>query len=135
MNNSTHKEIFLQSLERCTKSEDFIPQFYQRFLSASDEIRDKFKHTDFEQQNKMLIRSLKLAAGATAGEQKALEELRDRAETHDRQHLDIKPELYNHWRNAIIATAGEYDTNWDNAVEEAWHSILGYVIKHMTKYY
>ena len=135
MNNSTHKEIFLQSLERCIKSEDFIPQFYKRFLSASDEIRDKFKHTDFEKQNRMLVRSLQLAAGATAGEQKALEELRDRAETHDRHHLDIKPALYDFWRDAIETTASEFDKQWNDDIKEAWHSILGYVIKHMIKYY
>jgi hypothetical protein len=42
----------------------------------------------------MLRRSLKLSAGATEGESAALAELKERAETHDRNHLDIKPELY-----------------------------------------
>ena len=133
--NSSHKEIFLHSLERCVSSKKFIASFYQRFLAASDEIREKFKHTDFEQQNKMLVRSLKLAAGATAGEANSLQELRDRAETHDRHHLDIKPELYDHWRNAIIATASEFDPQWNDEIEEAWRSVLGYVINHMIKYY
>ena len=132
---SSHKEIFLQSLERCASSKEFIPSFYQRFLATSDEIREKFKHTDFEQQNKMLVRSLKLAAGATAGEAQSLQELRDRAETHDRHHLDIKPELYDYWRDAIVSTAGEFDPKWNDEVKEAWHSVLGYVINHMIKYY
>lgn len=131
----SHKEIFLKSLERCTSSNKFIPSFYQRFLAASEEIRDKFKHTDFKRQNKMLVRSLKLAAGATAGEAKSLQELRDRAETHDRHHLDIRPELYDHWRDAIVITAGEFDPQWSDEVEEAWNSVLGYVINHMIKYY
>ncbi len=132
---ASHKDIFLQSLERCTSSKEFIPAFYRRFLAASDEIREKFKHTDFEKQNKMLVRSLKLAAGATAGEANSLQELRDRAETHDRHHLDIKPELYDHWRDAIIAAANEFDPKWNDETKDAWHSVLGYVINHMTKYY
>ena len=135
MQGASHKDIFLQSLERCTDSDKFIPSFYERFLSASDEIKDKFKHTDFKRQNKMLVRSLTLAAGATAGEANSLQELRDRAETHDRHHLDIKPELYDHWRNAIISAAREFDPQWSDATEEAWHSVLGYVINHMIKYY
>lgn len=42
----------------------------------------------------MLLRSLKLVAGATAGEPKSLREIRQRAETHDRYHLNIEPEHY-----------------------------------------
>ena len=83
----------------------------------------------------MLLKSLKLVAGATLGEAKSLQELRDRAETHDRHHLDIKPELYTHWREAIVTTAKEFDPEWGKEVEEAWRSILGYAIKHMIKYY
>ncbi len=130
-----HKELFQKSLDRCAESEQFVPSFYKRFLAISDEIRDKFEHTNFEQQNRMLMRSLKLVVSATAGEQEGLQELRERAETHDRHHLNIEPRLYDHWREAIIATAKEFDDRWDDDIEDAWQSILGYVIQHMTKYY
>ncbi len=135
MDNLKAKDQFLQSLERCEEDESFIPSFYKRFLSTSDEIKDKFRHTDFEKQNKMLIRSLKLAAGATIGEPEALQELRDRAETHDRHHLNIKPELYDAWLNAVIETAREYDAQWNDNIESIWRSILGHVINHMIKFY
>ena len=114
------KDCFLESLERCNSDESFIPAFYKRFLSTSDEISAKFQHTDFKKQNKMLIRSLKLAAGATAGESEALQELRDRAETHDRYHLNIKPDLYDAWLNAVIKTAREFDSQWDDDIESTW---------------
>ncbi len=129
------KDCFLQSLERCASDEAFIPTFYDRFLSTSEEIREKFQHTDFEQQNKMLIRSLRLAAGATAGEPESLQELRDRAETHDRNHLNIEPRLYDAWLDSVITTASEFDSQWNKDVEQAWRSILGHVIHHMIKYY
>lgn len=135
MENLKAKDYFLKSLERCEEDESFIPSFYKRFLATSDEIKDKFRHTDFEKQNKMLIRSLKLAAGATIGEPKALQELRDRAETHDRHHLNIKPELYDAWLNAVIETAREYDAQWNDNIESIWRSILGHVINHMIKFY
>ena len=70
-----------------------------------------------------------------AGEFKSLRELRERAETHDRNHLDIKPELYELWLDAMIKTAREYDNQWNDDIENAWHIILGHVINHMTKYY
>ncbi|MCG8449308.1 MAG: globin [Pirellulales bacterium] len=135
MDEMTPKELFLQSLHRCAKSDNFIPSFYTRFLSSSDEVRQKFRNTDFKHQNQMLLRSLQLVAGATAGEQESLEELRARAETHDRYHLDIKPELYELWRKALIETAREHDNQWNEEIEEAWHSILGHAINHMIKHY
>lgn len=131
----THKEIFLQSLDRCSESENFIPSFYDRFLATSDEIREKFKDTDFDKQSQMLLHSLKLAAGATLGESFALREIRERAETHDRHHLDIAPRLYTFWLDSVIETASEYDSQWDETVEESWNTILGHVVKHMTKFY
>lgn len=131
----TPKDQFLQSLARCMENEKFIPAFYDRFLSTSEEIREKFRFTDFEQQNKMLLRSLRLAAGATAGESEALKELRERAKTHDQYHLNIEPPLYDIWLKAVIETVQEFDEKWDETVEDTWHTILGYVISYMVKRY
>ncbi len=76
MDEATPKQLFLLSLDRCADDEQFIPAFYERFLATSDEIRHKFRHTDFEHQNQMLLRSLKLSAGATSGDPASLRELR-----------------------------------------------------------
>lgn len=135
METLTPKNLFLNSLNRCAESDDFIATFYARFLGASDEVREKFKHTDFDRQNKMLLRSLRLTAGAASGDVESLQELRERAETHDRLHLDIPPRLYELWRDAIIETAREFDPAWDAEVEQSWRSILGHVIHQMTKHY
>ena len=99
------KDCFLESVNRCAGCAGFLPAFYHRFLSSSHEVREKFQDTDFEQQNRMLLRSLRLSAGATAGRPESLRELRDRAETHDRHHLNIEPRLYDLWLKSIIDTA------------------------------
>ncbi len=133
--NPSPKDCFLESLDRCSAHEQFIPAFYDRFLSTSSEIREKFEGTDFEKQNQMLLRSLKLAAGATNGEPESLREIRERAETHDRRHLNIRPQLYTAWLTSVISAASEFDEQWDATTEEAWNTILGYVIKHMVRFY
>ncbi len=119
MDEPTPKELFLQSLSRCTAAENFIPSFYDRFLNSSDDVREKSQHTDFERQNRMLLRSLKLAAAATSGDPEGLRELRERAETHDRYHLNIEPKFYYLWRSAIIDTASETDALWNDATNNA----------------
>lgn len=135
MTEQTPKEQFLQSLERCSAEEDFIPAFYERFMSSSEEVKVKFRFTDFEHQNRMLLRSLELCAGATSGEPETLCELSERAATHDRRHLDIKPPMYDFWLEAIVATAREFDPQWNESVEAAWRRILGYAVEHMLRKY
>lgn len=129
------KDVFLQSLDRCVIAPEFMQAFYDRFLGSSEEIRNKFAGTDMYLQKQMLIRSLKLSAGATAGDRESLQEINDRAETHARDRLNVRPELYNYWLDAIIAAAEEFDPQWEPAVESAWRRILGHVIKHMVRRY
>lgn len=129
------KEVFLASLDRCTASDAFVSAFYERFMSTCDEVRQKFRDTDFDEQNNMLIRSLRLVAAATAGDQAGMHELRLRAETHDRHHLDIKPALYELWLSSVIATAREFDHLWNESVEDAWHRTLHYAINYMVRRY
>ncbi len=83
----------------------------------------------------MLLRSLELSAGATAGDAEALREIQERAITHDRDHLNIRPEYYALWLDSIIAAAKDYDPEWEDSVESAWREILGHVIKHMIRKY
>ena len=129
------RAVFFESLQRCKTSQEFIPDFYKRFVNSSVEVRDKFRNTDFERQNLMLLRSLELCAMATAGDPLGLRELQKRTETHDRRHLDIPPHLYNNWLKALIESARSADPEWNSGVEEAWLTILGHVINHMVSHY
>lgn len=135
MESLTPKQCFLQSFERCIKHQRFIPDFYDHFLSTSDAVRKRFQYTNFEQQNKMMLRSLRLAAAATEGNPESLRELKERAETHDRHHLNISPRHYDAWLESVIATASKYDYKWDKSIENSWRTVLGYVVNYMVKRY
>ena len=135
MSEQTPKSMFLTSMNRCLANDAFIPAFYERFMGSSEEIKNKFRFTNFEKQNAMLARSLELCAGATAGEPESLVELNERARTHDRDHLNIEPSYYNEWLEAIVVTASEFDEDWADETEEAWRKILGYAIEHMVRKY
>lgn len=129
------KDVFLDSLDRCTESDQFVRAFYRKFMSSSDEVRKKFAGTDFELQNKMLVKSLRLVAEATVGHPAAMRELKERAETHDRHHLNIGPWLYQMWLTALVETAAEFDQQWSLEVEDAWNECLKYAIDYMVRRY
>lgn len=135
MKEPTSKQLFLHSVTRCMEDHVFIPTFYKHLFDASDEIKAKFRFTDFEKQNAMLRRSLLLCAEATAGRTEALREVNERATTHDREHLDIEPHLYAVWIDTLIATASDFDLRWNADVEAAWRKILGHVVQQMIRRY
>ncbi len=117
------------------KDDDFIKEFYRRFTSSSEEVRAKFQDTDVAKLSWMLVRSVRLAAGAVNGLPKALNELRERAESHDRHHHNIEPKLYDLWLDAFVETAREHDTLWNEEIESAWREVLVHFIKIMVRHY
>ena len=135
MTEVNHRLTYQRSLERCAASKTFIPQFYVRFISTSKHVAEAFRHTDFQRQHQMLLRSLQLIAGASEGDPESLEELRARARTHDRSHLDIRPEFYGLWKASVLATARRTDPEWNDQVAESWETILNFAIKYMVRRY
>ena len=62
-------EIFDRSLGRCNARPGFLDRFYERFLSMSPKVREKFAKTDFVRQKRALRASfhmMLLAAGMRA---------------------------------------------------------------------
>ena len=135
MGPTTPKEHFESSLARCADDDRFMPLFYFRFLASSEEVRSKFRQTDFDQLGMMLLQSLRLAAGAAAGDPESLKEIQERAQSHSRRHMNIEPHLYEIWLETLIQAARECDPEWNEAVENGWRIILGHVIRTMIRHY
>ncbi len=128
-------EVFLESLERCTNKKGFFDAFYTYFFSANPAVKEKFAATDFPGQNNMLEKSLRLAAVSMLGDPIGEEELQKRAVSHDAKHMDIAPELYHYWFDAILKTASEFDVNWNAEVEQSWRVVMDHAIDVITAGY
>ena len=94
----------------------FFAAFYRRFL-ASPEIAGMFEATDMDKQIKMLKKSLfQLVTFYVTAEPSA--ELQRLAEVH--ANIGIKPEMFDEWLTALLATVREFDAEADEATELAW---------------
>lgn len=129
------KNVFMQSLRRCKEKEDFIDQFYRRFLGASDEIKQMFEHTNFAAQKFKLLKSLEIIVLAIEGIPEAVHQLNLRAISHSREHLNVKPELYDYWLESLLQTVVVCDHQYNQEVEHAWREAGSYAIKYMTDRY
>ena len=130
-------ESFLASLKRCLAVPGFMETFYQSFVSASEEVREKFRNTDLQRQARMLSDSLHVLAVAVQGEMgsPARGDLPRLAERHSRRDLDIPPPLYDHWLACLIDTARQHDPLFTPEIEAAWRATLSVGIAYMKARY
>lgn len=130
-------ETFRTSLKRCLARPGFLDSFYEAFLASSDEVAEKFKNTDFKRQNLALADSLYVLANAALSEagSPGRGSLPQVAARHSRGNLDVRPELYDVWLEALLATVRCYDPEFTPAIEAAWRSTLGWGIEYMRSRY
>jgi hemoglobin-like flavoprotein len=132
-----HVKVFLASLKRCLGTPGFLESFYEGFIASSDEVREKFRHTDLKRQARMLEDSLYVLAVAVQGEDNspARGDLPRIARRHSRQDLDIRPELYDLWLGCLLEAARRHDPQLTPETEEAWRTALASGIEYMRSRY
>lgn len=114
---------FHASLERVSADPRFVDVFYDRFIAASPAIAEIFAGRDMSRLKRKLKSSLHvmtLAADQAPGAELYLGYL---GAVHGR--LDIRPEHYDLWLDALVAAVRDCDPACDAAVEHAWRTVLG----------
>ena len=129
MNTSTQ---FNDSFERCINDPLFLDEFYEIFLSSSDEVSAMFKDTDMGTQKAMLMTSLVYMSRAHNDSPGLLSSI---AEKHNKNNLNIKPYLYTLWLDSLIVAARSIDPLFDIKTEGLWRETLQPGIDYMISRY
>lgn len=114
--------LVMQSFGRCCASATFFDSFYDTFLASSPLIREKFINTDMAAQ-KLLLRQgiLNLVMHARGMPDTKLRAL---GESHSRGSMNIRPEMYDLWVDALLSTISGHDKDSNAEVLQAWREIL-----------
>lgn len=123
-------DSYARILIRSKNSQDFFDIFYQKFISASPVVAEKFKHTDMNIQKKMLKKSFTYLLNLYIT-RKCSNFLDKVAEKHSKSQHDIHAELYDLWLDCLIDTVKELDPKFNNDVELSWRSALSIGITYM----
>jgi hemoglobin-like flavoprotein len=131
------RSIFRASFGRCRAAPGFLEEFYERFITSSEEVRAKFAGTDMKRQVRMLEDALFVVAVAVQGEEgsPARADLPRIAARHSRQDLDIRPELYDRFLECLIETVRAKDPQFSAEIESAWRETMAFVIEYMRARY
>lgn len=125
-----YDDSYERVLEHTVEGRDFFEAFYDNFLSASEDVRHKFTNTNMHTQRRMLKKSF-YSLLIFYGSNQAEDYLDKIAIAHDKNHLDIKPELYDLWLDTLILTLTSYDPSFNNNVELAWRLVFAPGITYM----
>lgn len=121
MDQSYSLVLFNMSFERCINDLNFLDKFYDIFLSSSEEVSKMFKNTEMGTQKSMLMTSLVYMTRANNDSPSLLLNIADQ---HNRNNLNIKPELYSLWLDSLIKSAYFIDPTFDGKTETLWRTIL-----------
>ena len=130
-------EVFLASLRRCLAQPEFLLDFYALFMDSSEEVRQKFAHTDFKRQTRVLAESFWVIAVVAQGPKAspAWGDLPKLAARHGRHELDIRPGLYDTWLDCLVAAVRKHDGQFSPEIEDAWRKTLAMGIEYMRSKY
>ena len=119
-------ELFNDSLERCLRGGQFFQRFYELFLASSEEVRDKFRATDFRKQRRMLQTSFyMLVEYIVLGWPECQAYLERISAAHSKQGRDIPPHLYDLWLDCLLRAVKENDDLYSAEVENSWRYMMG----------
>ena len=127
--------IVNQSLDRCVSQPEFLGRFYEMLLGSSDEIAEKFRHTEFTRQTAALKTALYVLLFAREWNLKGDAYLQGLARLHSREDLDVRPELYDLWLDCLVKTASEFDPLFDETIADSWRDVFAPGIEFMKSAY
>lgn len=124
------------SFQRCCgQGDDFFDAFYARLSEKAPEIGPMFAQTNMRRQNALLRRGIDNLLAHAEGVADASNELVRLGELHGRDQLDVRPDLYSLWVEALMESVRESDPQFDEMTEAAWRDVLASGIELMVSRY
>ena len=118
--------LFQASLHRASHDPAFFEEFYRNFIHSSDEIAAVFRDRDIASIQRKLKMTLDMVAEDADGAPGVDMYLQMLGRIHSR--LNITPEMFVLWREALIGTVAGFDPAYNNEVEQAWRQVIDRVI-------
>lgn len=124
------------SFERCCdQGDEFFDAFYSRLSEKAPEIGPMFADTNMRRQNALLREGIESLLAHAEGHPAAHTELVRLGEVHNRERINVRPELYPLWLEALMESIREHDPQHNEMTEPAWREAISAGIELMISQY
>ena len=124
-----------QSFGRALGDRDLLGKFYDRLLNSNPEIGKAFVNVDMEKQKEILQMSLSMAILYPQDNVVAKHSMDKVRVSHNQANLNIKPEMYQYWLDALLSAVAESDPDFTAELDQQWRTVMGVVIDHISSGY
>ncbi|MCA9473655.1 MAG: globin [Nitrospirales bacterium] len=124
-----------QSYGRCAMNPNFIDYFYEEFLKSHPSIKPMFSNTDFKKQKELLRTGIGMLLAHLEGKPAGTMTLDRIAESHNKQHMNINPNLYQFWIDSLIKSVKQCDQKFSPDLERSWQKVLRAGVDYITARY
>ena len=124
-----------QSYGRTLANADLMKDFYEAFTGSHPDIVKMFAQTDLKKQRETLKASLSMAILFPQDNLVANSAMKRVRDSHSRSKLNINPELYIHWLNALVGVVSNSDPEFTPLLEQQWREVLGHTVSYIQEGY
>ncbi len=124
-----------QSYGRALRGGAFLDDFYKEFLASSPEIKPMFAKTDFTKQKELLREGVSFLLMFCQDMPLAKVKIERLGTSHNRSHLNIRPDMYRFWIDSLMKTLKKHDPQFSEALDVQWRQVLNKGIEAMKSAY
>ncbi|WDT74704.1 MAG: globin domain-containing protein [Candidatus Manganitrophus sp.] len=106
------------------RNDGLAERFYEIFLEADPRIRPMFKNTDFKRQRDLLIHAIVMLIEYADGKPLGEMAIRRLGELHSRRKMNVTPDLYPIWADAMIDALAQLDPEFSPDLEQKWRNVM-----------
>ena len=126
------KNTFMRSKDR----HDFASTFYQNLFFLNPKIKNYFLNTDFEHQDKALMRGLEFMLGfLDQTDANARQQVLRISQSHAQKNMNIYPHDYYYWIEALVLTMKSTDPMWHKDLEYYIREVISYPTSFIVSQY
>lgn len=111
----------LQSMQH---SNGFFDSFHSIFKNSHPDVAPMFARMDFTKQNELLRVALGIMLMIDHAGDAAKQILTKIRESHSRNRLNIRPELYDCWVDSLMRACAQHDPEFSAETQTAWREVL-----------
>lgn len=115
------------------RSNGLAERFYETLLERDPRIKVLFKDTDFKRQKELLIHAIVMLIDYADGKPLGEMAIKRLGELHSRKRMNITPDLYSIWVDAMIDSLAVLDTGFSPEIEQRWREVMQKGIEVMVR--